>query len=195
MRLLRTLAAVTAAALLAIGCDNVEYITLEPAHVTLRTKNDSVWMKATGKSQTGHSYPKAEMSWSMKDESIAKVDNTGKVTPVKSGATELIVSHGKVTASVPVEVLLAEKMSVEPKSITLKQGEDGQEFKVKVYDYKGRELKDRTATFSAKDKKVASMAGSKAFPLDPGKTQVEVRVEDLTELVEVTVEADKTAKK
>lgn len=179
----------------ATGCDNVEYIKVQPEHVTLRTRNDSVWMQALGKSQTGRDYPKAAMTWSMKDESVAKVDGTGKVTPLKSGQTELIVKHGDVTASVPVQVLFAETIEVEPKTMTLKQGEDGQEIKVKVFDFRGREIKDRMATFHSKDPKVVSSAGSKAFPLDPGKTQVEVRIEELTQLVEVTVEADKTAKK
>lgn len=177
------------------GCDNVEYIKVEPEHVTLRTKNDNVWMKALGKSQTGRDYPKAGMTWSMKDESIAKVDATGRVTPLKSGQTQLVVKHGDVSASVPVMVLFAEKIEVEPKSLTLKQGEDGQEIKVKVFDFRGRQLKDRTATFQAKDKKIVSTAGSKAFPLDPGKTQVEVRIEDLKQFVDVTVEAERTAKK
>jgi hypothetical protein len=179
----------------ATGCDNVEYIKVEPEHVTLRTRNDSVWMKAMGKSQTGREYPEAAMSWSMKDESIAKVDETGKVTPLKSGQTELVVKHDNVTASIPVQVLFAEKIEVEPKQLTLKQGEDGQEIKVKVYDFRGREIKDRMATFHAKNQKVVSTAGSKAFPLDPGTTQVEVRIEELTQLVDVTVEADKTARK
>lgn len=186
---------VSLAVLAALGCENVEYIKVEPEHVVLRTRNDSVWMKAMGKSQTGHDYPKAAMTWSMKDESIAKVDPTGKVTPVKSGQTELVVQHGEVKSSVPVQVLFAEKMEVEPKQLTLKQGEDGQELKVKVYDFRGRELKDRTATFSAKEPKIASCAGNKIFPGDIGKTEVQVRIEDLTAMVEVTVEGDKTARK
>lgn len=186
---------VAAAAAVFSACDNVQYIDVDPQAVSLRTKNDSVWLHAMGKSQTGHEYPKAEMSWSMKDESIASVDNTGKVLPKKSGQTELIVKHGNVSATVPVEVLFAEKVTVEPKELTLVDGEDGKELTAKVYDYRGKELKDRTATFSAKDQKVVSMGGNKAFPAGPGKTEIIVRVEDLTVTVPVTVEAEKTAKK
>ena len=108
--------------LAATGCDNVEYIKVDPEHVTLRTRNDNVWMKAMGKSQTGREYPKAAMTWSIKDESIAKVDGTGRVTPLKSGQTELIVKHDKVSASVPVQVLFAEKIEGRAEAADLEAG-------------------------------------------------------------------------
>lgn len=186
---------IVGAALLFVGCDNVQYIQVDPQNVSLRTKNDNVWLHAVGKSQTGRDYPKAEMSWSVKDPSIAQVDQTGRVTPVKSGATELVVKHGDVKASIPVEVLFAEKLTVEPTQLTLKVGDDGQDLKVRVFDYRGKELKDRSATFQVKDGKVANMGGNKVFPGDPGKTQVIVRAEDATATVDVTVEGEKSAKK
>src|SRR5688572_13869221 len=87
------------------GCGQVDYIEVEPSILTLKQRNNSVWMRARAMSYTGNHSPKARIVWSVKDESIAKVDATGKLTPVKSGRTEIIATHGKVQSTVPVEVL------------------------------------------------------------------------------------------
>ncbi len=180
----------------ASGCDPVDYIDVEPSLVVLSNKKDSKWLSAKAMSHTRVHYPNEKVSWSVKDPSIATVDEKGRITPLKSGNTEVVATHRNVKASVPVQVRFAEKMTVTPNPMTLTEGGGSQEFQVKVFDFDGRELKDRTATFISKDKEIVSMGQNAAFPVNPGQTQVEVRVEDLFQTLDVKVEkGSKTAKR
>src|SRR5262245_46341544 len=98
--------------LLLSGCEQIDFIEIAPKDLVLRQKNNQIWLQAHAKSHTGTAYPKTTVNWSVKDPSVAVVDETGKLTPVKSGATEVVAQVGKVTASAPVQVLFAEKIEV-----------------------------------------------------------------------------------
>ena len=172
----------------AAGCSaNVDYIDVEPGVALLKQKNGVVWLRARAMSQSGMHYPQVTVSWSVKDPSVAQVDATGKVTAVKSGRTEVVAKIGSVTATVPVEVLLAEKMRVEPNPLVLREHGQPVDLRVTVYDYRGRELRDRTVTFHSLDPKVLTMGTNAAHPGRAGNTQVEVRVDELVDHVNVQV--------
>ena len=138
---------------------------------------------------------RASIAWSVKDPSIATIDATGKVKPLKSGHTEVIATHGSVTASVPLDVLFVEKVQVAPTEVTVKEGGESVELKVKAFDYQGRELKDRTPTYRSADQKIVSMGQNAVFGLAPGASIVEVQVDGVKASVKVVVEADKAKPK
>jgi hypothetical protein len=172
----------------AAGCSaNVDYIDVEPGVALVKQRNGVVWLRARAMSHAGVQYPQVTVSWSVKDPSVAQVDATGKVTPVKSGRTEVVAKVGSITATVPVEVLLAEKMRVEPNPVVLREHGEPVDLRVTVYDYRGRELRDRTATFHSLDPKVLTMGTNAAHPGMAGNTQVEVRVDELVDRVNVQV--------
>lgn len=191
----RSISPLAALAALALGCENLDYIEIRPQNLVLRQRNNSLWLQGRAMSQTGVHYSRASIGWSTRDPSIAKVDEAGRLTPVKSGLTYVVASAGKVKAEAPVEVLFAEKIAVEPQQLTLVEGAPSAELTVKVYDYQGRELRDRSATFRSLDKEVVSMGQNAAFPVHAGKTQVEVQVEELRQLVTVVVEPETGKKK
>lgn len=170
-----------------LGCAKADYIQIEPDIAILRNKNDSVWLRGHVKSHGGTEYPMAYVSWSVKDPSIARVDETGKLTPVKSGTTEVVAAYRGVTAQVPVQVVFAEKMKVEPAVLELTEDGDAVDIVVKVYDYQGRELKDRTPTFQSLDQAILTMGQNAAHPGKAGTTKVEVRVDELKQVVDVKV--------
>jgi hypothetical protein len=184
-----------ALAVAAAGCDQVDYIEIKPDTLVLKQKNNEIWLQGHAMSHTGVHYSRTKVNWSVKDESVAKVDEAGRLTPVKSGITEVVASVGKVKAAMPVSVLFAEKFTVEPNPVMLKEGGGSVELKVKVFDFMGRELRDRSATFKSGDKEVLSMGQNAAFPVNAGTTKVDVQVEELTQSIPVTVEAEKVAKK
>lgn len=169
----------------------VDYIALEPAQVTFKSPNEQVWMIGRAMSHTGTHYSKLKVTWSVKDESVAKVDETGKVTPVKSGRTELVARLGDVTAAVPVEVLFAEKLEVSPANVELTMVGDSKELVTRVFDHEGRELRDRAVTFKSLRPEVVSMGQNAAFAVGKGEGQVEVKVGTLTRTVAVKVLSDK----
>jgi hypothetical protein len=177
------------------GCQQVDYIEMQPREVVLKQPNNSAWLQAHPMSHTGVYNSRVHVSWSVKDASIAKVDADGKVTPVKSGSTEVIAQVGEVKAAVPVEVLYAEKMTVDPPGLTMKEGQSAVEVHVKVLDYLGRELKDRMPIFHSLNQEVLSMGQNSAFPVNAGKTQLEVTVDDLKQQVDVVVTPEKQARK
>jgi hypothetical protein len=99
----------------------------------------------------------------------------------------VVAKLGEIAATVPVEVLLAEKMRVEPNPVVLREHGKPVDLRVTVYDYRGRELRDRTATFYSLDPKVLTMGSNAAHPGRAGTTQVEVRVDELIDRVSVQV--------
>jgi hypothetical protein len=114
---------------------------------------------------------------------------------LKSGHTEVIATHQSITASVPVDVLFTEKVEVEPKEVTVTEGGDSVELKVKALDYLGRHLKDRSATFRSSDSKIVSMGQNAVFGLAPGSGVVDVQVDGAKASVKVVVEPDKSKPK
>jgi hypothetical protein len=179
----------------ALGCTQVDYIEVKPDNLVLRQRNNEIWLQGHAMSHTGIHQARTKVSWSVKDESIARVDDTGKLTPIKSGHTEVVARVGKVSAAVPVDVLFAEKISVTPSSLQLVEGGPSVELAVKVLDYQGRELRDRTPTFRSLNPEVVSMGQNAAFAVNAGTAQVEVQVEEQKQSIEVVVESDKKAVK
>lgn len=173
----------------AAGCSaNVDYIDIEPDVAILKQRNGLVWLRARAMSHTGVHYPQVTVSWSVTDPSVAQVDSTGKLTPVKSGRTEVVAKVGDVIAAIPVEVILAEKLRVEPNPLVLREFGQPTDLRVTVYDYRGRELRDRTPTFHSLDPKVLTMGQNAAHPGKAGTTEVEVRVDALVDRVKVQVQ-------
>ncbi len=176
-----------------LGCPSPDYIEIEPGHVTLKQKNNSVWLKAHVRAHNGTDFPKAVVGWQVADPSVVTIDEKGRLTPLKSGATEAIATYRGLTASVPVEVLFAERMEVSPAVLQLTEYGDAVDLDVKVFDHRGRELRDRSPTFKSLDSKVLTMGRNAAHPGKAGETQVEVRVEELKQVVSVKVTGGKPA--
>ncbi|MGQ0507829.1 MAG: Ig-like domain-containing protein [Myxococcaceae bacterium] len=183
------------AVIAALGCDPVDYIDVQPSLVVLAGKQDSQWLSGKAMSHTRVHYPNEKIYWTVKDPSVAQVDDKGRVTPLKSGDTEVVATHREVRASVPVRVRFAEKVTVFPSELTLTEGEPGKELTVKVFDFQGKELKDRTTIFTSQDREVVSMGQNAVFPVHAGQTEVEVRVEDQVERVKVKVASEKSARR
>lgn len=178
------------------ACEQVDYIDLSPGQVVLRQPTNQVFLEARCMARTGVRAAKAKVSWAIKDPAIASVDQAGLVKPVKSGHTEVIATYHGLEARAPVDVLYVERVEVEPGAITAKEGEAAIPVKVTAYDFEGKALKDRAATLSSRDKKVAAVVGGGAIlPLDPGTTTVEVQVDGKAASVAVTVEQDASAKR
>ena len=173
------------------GCPSPDYIEIEPGHVVLKQKNNSEWLKARVKAHNGTDFPKAVPGWTSKNPEIVSVDDKGRITPLKSGNTEIVASYRGLTASVPVEVIFAERMEVKPAVLELSEYGDAVDVEVTIYDHRGRALRDRTPTFKSQDQKVLTMGRNAAHPGQAGETKVEVRVEELIQTVDVKVSKSK----
>lgn len=179
-----------------LGCEQVDYIDIQPGLVTLKQPTNQVFLEARCMARTGVRATKAKVGWAIKDASIATVDQAGLVKPVKSGRTEAVARYGELEARVPVEVLFTEKIEVQPPTLTLKEGTPAEPVKVTAYDFEGKVLKDRSPTLVSQDRKVAQIVGGGAvLALDPGITTIDVQVDGKHASVAVTVEKDTKAPK
>jgi hypothetical protein len=184
-----------AAALLLSACDKVDYIKIEPETVVFKQANNEVWLSGKAMNHQGRRSERASIGWSVADPSIATVNEKGLLKPLKSGHTEVIAKHQDIEARAGVDVLFVEKIDVTPKEVTVTEGGDSVELKVKAFDYQGREIKDRTPTFHSLNDKMISVGQNAVFGLAPGEGAVEVQVDGVKTSVKVTVNKDPNAGK
>ncbi len=178
------------------GCENVDYVELEPASMTFRQLTEKRFIEAKCMSRAGQRTTTAKVSWSVKDPAIASVDAKGEVRPLKSGLTEVIARYSDtIEARALVNVLLTESISVEPKAITVTEGAPAVPVTVTSMGLDGRVLEPRKATMVSKGVKVAQVvAGNSILGLDPGETVVVVSVDGKSVEIPVVVEPEKKQK-
>lgn len=184
-----------AAALAVCACERVDYLELKPEAVIFRQASNEVWLQVRAMAHTGTQATRAAVTWSSADPAVATIDAKGRGKPVKSGHTEFVARYDAIEARVPVDVLFTEKIEVTPKDVRVTEGGESVELKVRAFDYQGRELKDRSASYASSNKDVISMGQNAVFGLSPGSGTVTVVVEGVKETVNVVVEPDKKAKK
>lgn len=177
------------------GCSQVDYLALSPDMVTLKQPNNEVWLVAKGMSRTGRAASGIGVKWSMGDGTVASIDATGKVKPLKSGRTWAEARYGSVTARVPVEVLYVEKIAVEPAEVTLVEGGPGVDIKVSAFDFEGNPIKDRTPALHALSKGIVNAGPGILFGLEAGETEVEVQVDAMKQRIKVKVVPETPGKK
>jgi hypothetical protein len=184
-----------AAALAFCACDKVDFIKIEPETVVFKQANNEVWLSGKAMNHQGRRSERANIAWSVADTGIATINDKGLLKPVKSGHTEVIARYQTIEARAGVDVLFVEKIEVFPNEVTVVEGGDAVELKVKAFDYLKREIKDRTPTFKSNDPKTVSMGQNAVFGLAPGEGSVEVQVDGVKASVKVTVTKDPTAGK
>lgn len=190
---MRTLALMSV--LLVSACEKIDYIEIEPTEVIFKAPNAEKFLEAKPMARSGARATRTKVGWSIADPSVAAVDAKGRLTPVGDGETEVIAKIGDVESRAKVQVIYVDRIEVEPKTITLKEGQESQHVKVNVFRKNGKALTDRRAMFSSADRKIVQIVGDNALlPLDPGTTTVKIQVEGATASLEVIVEKDKTQK-
>lgn len=180
---------------LALACDQVDYIEIEPGEVFFKQANNEAFLSARCMALTGKRAEKAEVDWSVADPEVATINRRGQLKPLKTGNTEAIARYGSKEARIPVSVVFVERIELNPTNLTFVEGDPARTVEVKAFDNKGTWLKDRKPTFTSKDKAVVSVGGGGILPLDPGTATVEVNVEGAKANLTVTVEPDKKSKK
>jgi trimeric autotransporter adhesin len=177
------------------ACERIDYIELVPTEVIFKDSKAEKYLEAKCMARSGARAVKAKVGWSVADPAVAAVNAKGLVTPVGDGETEVIAKVGDVESRAKVQVIYVDRIEVEPKVLTIKEGEESKHVKVTVFRKNGKILTDRRAMFSSADRKIVQIVGDNAIlPLDPGTTDVKIQVEGATASVQVIVEADKTKK-
>lgn len=193
------LASVLCLALLG-ACERVDYIEILPSTLEFKQRGQQQYLETRCMARNGVRAVKARVTWTVADPAIASIDARALVKPLASGATELIATYDDVEARVPVQVLFAERIEVEPKLLVLKEGQESVPLTVRVFGLGDRPLLDRVAVLNSGDRAIVQTVtnprgpGSALLPLDPGETTVDVQVDGLKASVQVKVEKDVTRK-
>ena len=181
--------------LLLCACERIDYIEIVPTEVVFKAPTQQTWLEAKCMARNGARAVKAHVGWSVVDPSVAAVTAKGLVTPVGDGETEVIAKVGDVESRVKVQVIYVDRIEVEPKVLTIKEGGASVHVEVKALRKNGKVLADRRAMFVSADRKIAQIVGDNAIlPLDPGTTTVKIQVEGATASFQVIVEPDKQKK-
>jgi hypothetical protein len=135
---------------------------------------EQVQLTATIRDQGGNALSMAQRSWHSLDETVATVSQTGLVTAVGSGSTQVSVRSGSVSGSVPVTVS-QEPVSVElePDSVTLGNPGDTTRLVVAVLDFLGTPVAGAPLVWSSGDSAVAVVDGlGRVTAVGTGRTYI-----------------------
>ncbi|MGH9441552.1 MAG: Ig-like domain-containing protein [Thermoanaerobaculia bacterium] len=130
------------------------------------------------------------LAWTSSDPSIVEAVGEGRLTAKKSGRAKLIVSCGKISATIPVEIVDLSEIVVAPASLKL-LGPPGTSARLEV---SGKTLAGQPApvppvAWSAEDPRVVKVApDGTVTSLAPGKTMVLARLGDLLSESEIRVQ-------
>lgn len=128
------------------------------------------------------------VTWSTSDESIAKVDNNGKVTAVKEGTATIIARAGAKSATCAVNV---SRKVIEVTSVTMNKAEltltegDSETLTATV---KPDDATDKTVTWTSSDANVASVdAYGKVTAVKEGHATITAKAGEISASCSVTV--------
>jgi uncharacterized protein YjdB len=172
---------------LASACAKVERIEVTPAKVALSEAGQSVALSAKAVTAEGKPVEKAELAFASTNTKVATVDATGKVTAVKSGAANISVTSGEVSASAPVEVVIPSAIVIQGAPFTLTGLGSEAVVESEVKDDAGRPVKDSKLEYAAADANVVQVEGNKLVAKAVGTAKVTATSGKLTQEFEVTV--------
>lgn len=190
------LIAASLGSLLLVACEKVDYIEISPSDVEFKQANNSQYLEGRCMARNGARATQTHVKWSVKDPAIAAISPKGLLTPVASGETEVIATVRDVEARIPVRVIFVERIEVEPKTLTMKEGQEAGSVAVKAFGKNGKLITDRSVSLVSKNKNIAQIVGNGGIlPLDPGEGTVEVSVDGVKSSISVVVEKDAAKKK
>jgi hypothetical protein len=173
----------------------VQSIELTPAGaVVLRA--DSIWLAATPRSASGAVMDVA-VTWASEDTVVARVRPGGLVLAVAPGATRIIATAGRASASAPIEVLPRppDRVVILPEPLTL-VARDSAQLTARLEDDLGHPLESAEAVaWSSSDTSVVVVTEhGLAHAIAPGLAQIRASTAGLTGTLGVLVGARPVAR-
>ena len=131
------------------------------------------------------------VTWSSSDNSVASVDQDGKLTALKGGIATITAKAGSLTATCQVTVTAeVTSISLNKSSLTLKKGE----FETLTATVLPDDAADKTVTWSSSDNSVASVdQDGKVVALKGGNAIITAKAGGMMATCRVTITADVTS--
>ncbi|MHC5012751.1 MAG: serine hydrolase, partial [Planctomycetota bacterium] len=138
-------------------------VSVSPATATLKV-GQTLMLQASARAQCGSAVVSPSIAWSSQNPSIASVSNSGLVTAVAPGSTEVHGSAGGKTGitqirvdSVPADSVTVASVNVSPAETTASVG-SAVSLTATVMGSDGSELTDRVVTWVSGDPSIASVS-------------------------------------
>jgi len=177
-----------AVALLAACGPVVDRVETTPRKATLGAVGATMQLQASALAPDGAPLRSVAVRWQSQAPEVARVDETGKVTAVRSGSTTVTAAAAGAVAQVPVEVSIPTRAALEPASLDLVGIPRSGQLALRVQDEKGRALAPAGAIWSSSDERVAQVSpGGAVTSVGPGKATVTARAAGLQASTEVAV--------
>jgi len=152
--------------LLAIGCNDgtgppLSSLSFVTTDITLSSLGENYQLKLSAKTAQGEDFKNPKITWTSTDPGVATVSETGLVTSVTNGSTEISVHSGTLTAKTSVVVAQTPAtIDLSAKKIRFENIGDTAQIFVVVQDALGSPLANPTITWASDNPSVASVSGS-----------------------------------
>lgn len=178
------------------GCasNRVETMKIEPTALTLNTKAPVSPFTVTAYNAKGEVLPAPVIMWSSSDSLTLAVDQTGKLTPFKSGVATISAASGNAKVAASVTVALFTSIDLPDTALQLAVGE-AKGLSARILDENGNAVAG-VITWESTDRAVADVSAEGLLTaLAPGEAQISANVQGLgSKSVPVTV-AEPAARK
>ena len=128
--------------------------------------------------------------WTSSDTGVATVDDTGKVTAINGGTTQIVATCGSVSATCNLTVIvLAESVNLNKTTLTLKPGKT----ETLVATVLPENTTDKTVTWTSSDEDVATVDNAgKILAIKKGDVTISATCGKVSGICSVTVEYSET---
>lgn len=164
MKLFRVVSAFMLSAVM-FGCfQTPTELKIEPSKIDLYDQGGTVNMRVSVLDKKKEPITKAKPVFSSDNDSVAGVDASGKVTAQSSGTTQIKVEYKKLSATIPVNVVIVDVLKLEfaTPGIYEAMGPENSLFKLNVIakNESGNDVDHSILKFNSSDQKIATVSAS-----------------------------------
>jgi uncharacterized protein YjdB len=171
----------------------VSTVTVDPESETLVTKGARATFRAILKDAKGQRImeprPDQRPRWTSSAPLVATVDESGRVTAVKSGEAVIAVAVGALKAEGKVKVSIPAALTLQPATLEFKEPGTTAVLEAKLVDDAGNALPAKGLDWESSDPKVARVVGGRVSAMTPGKAVVTARLDVIKATAQVTVKS------
>ncbi|MCU0613357.1 MAG: Ig-like domain-containing protein [Candidatus Eisenbacteria bacterium] len=188
-------AALVLVGMVGCGANRVETMKIEPTSLALYAKDSVSPFTVTAYNAKGEVLPAPAIAWSSTDTLTVKVDQTGRLTPMKSGMATIAAAAGIAKVDVPVTVSLYTSLALADTAVALMVGE-GRPLAAQILDETGKPV-EGPVMWESMDKAIAEVtAEGMVTGMAPGSTMLSAVAKGVPSVqLPITVEAPKPAPK
>ena len=157
--------------------------------IRLSSLGENYQLKLSAKTAQGGDFKNPKIVWASTDPEVATVSETGLVTSVTNGSTEISVNSGTLTAKTSVVVAQTPAtIDLSVKQIRFENIGDTSQIFVVVQDALGSALINPTITWTSDDPSVASVSGSGLVTaIDLGQSSIAAQTGTISTTIVISV--------